>query len=135
VRSLARGIEPGSLLQAFDYALVSEDQDYTSLRPLTDWLSYNGFTVVTKAMKEFTDASGRRKVKGDMNVKLAVDVMKLASQIHEMVLFSGDGAFRRLSRQFSAAVSALPRFQRHRHSRKLPTNCDVRQMSSRTSRF
>jgi len=64
--------------------------------PLTDWLSYNGYTVVTKTVKEFTDAGGRRKVKGSMHVELAVDAMELAGQIDQMVLFSGDGDFRSL---------------------------------------
>jgi uncharacterized LabA/DUF88 family protein len=86
----------GSLLRAFYYTAISEDQEYFSLRPLIDWLSYNGYTVVTKAVKEFTDASGRRKVKGSMNIELAVDAMNLAGQIDQMVLFSGDGAFRSL---------------------------------------
>jgi uncharacterized LabA/DUF88 family protein len=62
----------GSLLRAFYYTAISEDQEYSSLRPLTDWLSYNGYTIVTKAVKEFTDASGRRKIKRNMDVKLAV---------------------------------------------------------------
>jgi uncharacterized LabA/DUF88 family protein len=86
----------GPLLRAFYYTAISEDQEYSSLRPLTDWLSYNGYTVVTKAVKEFTDASGRRKFKGNMDVELAVDAMELAGQIDQMVLFSGDGAFRSL---------------------------------------
>ena len=86
----------GSLLRAFYYTAVSEDQEYSSLRPLTDWLSYNGYTVVTKAVKEFTDASGRRKLKGNMDVELAVDAMELAGQIDQMILFSGNGAFRSL---------------------------------------
>ena len=86
----------GSSLRAFYYTAVSEDQEYSSLRPLTDWLSYNGYTVVTKPAKEFTDASGRRKVKASMDVELAVDAMELAGQIDQMVLFSGDGAFRSL---------------------------------------
>ena len=86
----------GSLLRAFYYTAIIEDQEYSSVRPLTDWLSYNGFTVVTKAVKEFTDASGRRKVKGNMDVELAVDAMDLAGQIDQLVLFSGDGAFRSL---------------------------------------
>jgi uncharacterized LabA/DUF88 family protein len=85
------------LLRAFYYTSMIEDQEYSSIRPLTDWLSYNGYTVVTKAvMKEFTDASGRRKVKGNMDIELAVDAMALADQIDQMVLFSGDGAFRYL---------------------------------------
>ena len=86
----------GSLLRAFYYTAIIEDQEYSSLRPLTDWLSYNGYTVVTKAVKEFTDASGRRKVKGNMDIELAVDAMDLANQIDQMVLFSGDGDFRSL---------------------------------------
>ena len=86
----------GSLLRAFYYTSMIEDQEYSSIRPLTNWLSYNGYTVVTKAVKEFTDASGRRKVKGNMDIELAVDAMALANQIDEMVLFSGDGAFRYL---------------------------------------
>jgi len=86
----------GSLLRAFYYTSMIEDQEYSSIRPLTDWLSYNGYTVVTKAVKEFTDASGRRKVKGNMDIELAVDAMALADQIDQMVLFSRDGAFRYL---------------------------------------
>ena len=86
----------GSLLRAFYYTAISEDQEYSSLRPLTDWLNYNGYTVVKKAVKEFTDASGRRKFKGNMDIELAVDAMELAGQIDQMVLFSGDGAFRYL---------------------------------------
>jgi len=86
----------GSLLRAFYYTSMIEDQEYSSIRPLTDWLNYNGYTVVTKAVKEFTDASGRRKMKGNMDIELAVDAMALADQIDQMVLFSGDGAFRYL---------------------------------------
>ena len=63
---------------------------------MIDWLDYNGYTVVTKATKEFIDASGRRKVKGNMDIELAVDAMGLAEHIDEMVLFSGDGDFRSL---------------------------------------
>ena len=86
----------GTLLRAFYYTAVIEDQEFSSIRPLIDWLDYNGYTVVTKATKEFIDASGRRKVKGNMDVELAVDAMELAERIDEMVLFSGDGDFRSL---------------------------------------
>ncbi|MBR1156257.1 NYN domain-containing protein [Bradyrhizobium sp. JYMT SZCCT0428] len=86
----------GVLLRAFYYQAIIEDQEYSSIRPLTDWLSYNGFTVVTKATKEFVDASGRRKVKGNMDIELAVHAIELASQVDEMFLFSGDGDFRSL---------------------------------------
>jgi uncharacterized LabA/DUF88 family protein len=83
----------GVLLRAFYYTAVIEDQEYTSIRPLIDWLDYNGYTVVTK---EFVDASGRRKVKGNMDIELAVDAMELAEHVDQMVLFSGDGDFRSL---------------------------------------
>jgi uncharacterized LabA/DUF88 family protein len=86
----------GTLLRAFYYTAIIEDQEYSSIRPLIDWLDYNGYTVVTKATKEFTDASGRRKVKGNMEVELAVDAIELAEHVDQIVLFSGDGDFRSL---------------------------------------
>jgi uncharacterized LabA/DUF88 family protein len=86
----------GVLLRAYYYTAFIEDQEYTSIRPLTDWLDYNGYTLVTKATKEFIDASGRRKVKGKMDIELAVDAMELAEYVDQMVLFSGDGDFRSL---------------------------------------
>ena len=86
----------GALLRAFYYTAIVEDQEYTSIRPLVDWLDYNGYTVVTKPTKEFVDASGRRKVKASMNIELAVSAMELADHIDAMVLFSGDGDYRPL---------------------------------------
>jgi len=86
----------GTLVRAFYYTAVIEDQEFSSIRPLIDWLDYNGYTVVTKATKEFIDASGRRKVKGNMDIELAVDAMEIAGTIDHMVLFSGDGDFRSL---------------------------------------
>ena len=86
----------GTLLRAFYYTAIVEDQEYTSIRPLVDWLDYNGYTVVTKPTKEFVDAGGRRKVKGSMSIELAVNAMELAEHIDAMVLFSGDGDFRPL---------------------------------------
>src|SRR5437899_11342453 len=70
----------GTLLRAFYYPAIIEDQEYSSIRPLIDWLDYNGYTVVTKATKEFIDASGRRKVKGNMDIEIAVDSMELAER-------------------------------------------------------
>ena len=84
----------GYLLRAFYYTAVIEDQEYSSIRPLIDWLDYNGYAVVTKATKEFVDQAGRRKVKGNMDIELAVDAMEIAGSIDHMVLFSGDGDFR-----------------------------------------
>ena len=86
----------GTLVRAFYYTAIIEDQEYTSIRPLVDWLDYNGYTVVTKPTKEFIDDSGRRRVKGNMDVELAVDAMEMSAHVDEMVLFSGDGDFRSL---------------------------------------
>jgi uncharacterized LabA/DUF88 family protein len=86
----------GTLVRAYYYTAVIEDQEFTTLRPLIDWLDYNSYTVVTKATKEFIDASGRRKVKANMDIELAVDAMELAEHVDQIVLFSGDGDFRSL---------------------------------------
>jgi uncharacterized LabA/DUF88 family protein len=86
----------GYLLRAYYYTALAEDQEYSSIRPLIDWLDYNGYTVVTKPTKEFVDASGRRKIKGNMDIELAVHVMEMVDSIDHLVLFSGDGDFRSL---------------------------------------
>ena len=86
----------GRLIRAFYYTALVEDQEYSPIRPLVDWLDYNGYTMVTKPTKEFTDAAGRRKIKGNMDIELAIDVMEMAQYLDHVVLFSGDGDFRRL---------------------------------------
>ncbi|MFP3943114.1 MAG: NYN domain-containing protein [Alphaproteobacteria bacterium] len=86
----------GQLVRAFYYTALVEDQEYSPIRPLIDWLDYNGYAMVTKPTKEFTDASGRRKIKGNMDIELAVDVMELSDHVDHIILFSGDGDFRRL---------------------------------------
>lgn len=85
-----------ALVRAYYYTALAEEQEYSSVRPLIDWLDYNGYTVVTKPMKEFTDATGRRKVKGNMDIELAVDAMEVSEHVDHVVLFSGDGDFRSL---------------------------------------
>jgi uncharacterized LabA/DUF88 family protein len=86
----------GELVRAFYYTAITDDHEASSIRPLIDWLDYNGYTVVSKAAKDFIDASGRRKLKGSMNIELAVDAIGLAEHIDHMMLFSGDGDFRSL---------------------------------------
>ena len=86
----------GQLIRAFYYTALMEDQEYSPIRPLVDWLDFNGYTMVTKPTKEFTDAMGRRKIKGNMDIELAIDVMEMCQYLDHVVLFSGDGDFRRL---------------------------------------
>ncbi len=86
----------GRLVRAFYYTAFMEDEEYSPLRPLIDWLDYNGYTMVTKPTKEFVDQDGRRKIKGNMDIELAIDMMELADKVDHILLFSGDGDFRRL---------------------------------------
>ena len=86
----------GRLLRAFYYTALIEDQEYSPIRPLIDWLDYNGYTLVTKPTKEFTDSMGRRKIKGNMDIELAVDMMEMSEHVQHIILFSGDGDFRSL---------------------------------------
>jgi len=86
----------GVLVRAYYYTALMEDQDYSPIRPLVDWLDYNGFTLVTKPAREFIDSQGRKRWRGDMDVDLAVDMLEIADRIDHVVLFSGDGDFRRL---------------------------------------
>ena len=88
--------EQGYLLRAYYYTALVEEQEYSSIRPLIDWLDYNGYRVVTKPTKEFTDSNGRRKIKGSMDMELAIDAMELGETVDHFVLFSGDGDFRSL---------------------------------------
>ena len=88
--------DKGKLLRAFYYTALIEDQEYSPIRPLVDWLDYNGYTMVTKPTKEFTDDAGRRKLKGNMDIELAIDVMEMAEHLDHAIIFSGDGDFRRL---------------------------------------
>ncbi len=122
----------GYLLRAFYYTAVIEDQEYSSIRPLIDWLDYNGYSVVTKATKEFVDQTGRRKVKGNMDIELAVDAMEIAAhdRPHGAVLrrrrlpLAGRGG----------AAQGRARDRRSRRSRRSrrwsPTNCAARPTSS-----
>ena len=93
---LASFQKKGYLLRAYYYTALVEDQEYSSIRPLIDWLDYNGYKVVTKPAKEFTDSTGRRKIKGNMDIELTVDALELVGRVDHFVIFSGDGDFRTL---------------------------------------
>jgi uncharacterized LabA/DUF88 family protein len=84
------------VVRAYYYSAVLETDEYSPLKPLTDWLAYNGYTLVTKPAKEFTDSAGRRRVKGNMDIEVAVDMLELCPRLDHAILFSGDSDFRRL---------------------------------------
>jgi len=85
-----------TLIRAYYYSALLETEEYSPLKPLTDWLAYNGYALVTKPAKEFTDAMGRRRIKGNMDIELAIDMLELSPRLDHAVLFSGDSDFRRL---------------------------------------
>jgi len=101
-RLLAEFNDRAYLLRAYYYTALIEDQEYSSIRPLIDWLDYNGYRVVTKPAKEFTDSMGRRKIKGNMDIELTVEALEMAEHYDHLFLFSGDG-------DFTALVAALQR--------------------------
>ncbi|WP_409018412.1 NYN domain-containing protein [Brevundimonas vesicularis] len=88
--------QKGQLVRAYYYTAIIEGEEFSPVRPLVDWLDYNGFTVATKPVKRFTDAQGHSRIKGNMDIEIAVDMLQLAPRVDHMVLFSGDGDFRRL---------------------------------------
>ncbi len=106
-----------NFVRAYYYTAVSEDaEEFSPVKPLIDWLGYNGYAMVTKPMKEFTDETGRRRQKGKMDIELAVDMLELAPRLDHIILFSGDGDFRRVIEAVQAkgcrvtVVSALKNF-------------------------
>lgn len=98
------------LVRASYYTSLLENDDYSPLRPLVDWLGYNGYAVITKPAREFTDAAGRRRVRGDISVEMTVDVLSLAPRLDHAVIFAGDGDLRRMvegAQQLGLRISVL----------------------------
>lgn len=95
-RMLAWSAKQGKLVRAYYYTALVEDNDFSPIRPLVDWLDYNGYTMVTKTAREYTDVNGRRKVKGNIDVEMVCDVLEIADHIDHIMLFTGDGDFKRL---------------------------------------
>ena len=110
--------ERARLIRANYYTVIADDQEYSSLRPLVDWLDYNGYSVISKPAKEFVDTSGRRKIKGSMEVELSVDAMRYAETLDHIVLVTGDGAYRWLVhtlQQLGKRVSVISSMQTQPH--------------------
>ena len=86
----------GKLIRALYYTALVEDQKNSPIRSLVDWLDYNGYTMITMPAKEYTDSTGNRKIKGNMDIEISVDAIEMCDKLDHLVLFSGDGDFRRL---------------------------------------
>lgn len=79
-------------------ALVEQDGEKILLKPLVDWLTYNGFMLITKSARVMINREGVKKIKGNMDVEIAVDAMNIANLpgMTDIVFFTGDGDFRYL---------------------------------------
>jgi uncharacterized LabA/DUF88 family protein len=86
----------GQLIRAHYYTATLEDQKNSPIRSLVDWLDYNGYSMITKPAKEYIDPAGHRKIKGNMDIEIAIDAIEMCEHLDHIVLFSGDGDFRRL---------------------------------------
>lgn len=95
-RMLAWSAKQGKLIRAYYYTTLVEENDFSPVRPLVDWLDYNGYTMITKNTREYTDPNGRRKLKGNIDVEICCDVMEMADHVDHIMIFTGDGDFKRL---------------------------------------
>lgn len=85
------------LIRAYYYTALPDPTETSHLRKLIDFLDYNGYMIVSKQTREYVNhATGERRVKGNMDMELALDMLKLAPFIDHAYLFSGDGDFCRL---------------------------------------
>lgn len=57
------------------------------------FLDRSGFRVVRKPVRVFRDAQGDVRVKADLDLELAIDMLTLAEKCDTQVLVSGDGDF------------------------------------------
>ena len=83
----------GDLIRTKYYTLADDEDDDSPIIPLTDWLSYNGYSVVTKFVRSHVDPEGRKRVRGKIDVELSVDMLEIAPHVDHVVLVSGDGDF------------------------------------------
>ncbi|MBT9383305.1 NYN domain-containing protein [Pseudooceanicola sp. CBS1P-1] len=86
--------QTGRLLRASYFTPISTAEgEHVALRPLVDWLDYNGWNVIAKPAREFTDDEGRRRFRGNTDVDLALTAVNLAPRITHMALFTGNRDF------------------------------------------
>jgi len=72
-------------------AITDNPDDHSPVKPLVDWLGYNGFRTITKPLREFIDPGGRRRTKGNMAVEIATELVNAAEHAEHILLFSGEG--------------------------------------------
>ena len=88
------------LIRAYYYTTLNEDLEFVSIKPLVDWLGYNGYSVVTKPARFFVDSSGQKRARTSSLIDIAVEAMRIADSVDHIVLMTGDG-------ELCSLVSAL----------------------------
>lgn len=86
---------------AYDEERAREDQHYRNKQ--SDYqqaLRNNGWKVITKKVKRYTDEEGNVSVKANADLDLAVDILRQGEHLDYILLVTGDG-------DFSRVVSAL----------------------------
>jgi uncharacterized LabA/DUF88 family protein len=86
--------DQGEVTHAFYFTALPPKDVQSELRRMIDFIDYNGWTVIQKETKQYLNADGASKLKGNMDVEIAVHVGEVAPFITDLVLFSGDGDFR-----------------------------------------
>lgn len=105
--------EGTDLLRANYFTAIDESSGVSTIRPFCDYLAYNGYSVVSKPAKSFSGTDGQRRIKGNMDIEIAVDALEMARHYDNYVLMSGDGDFTYLVKSLQRAgkrvivVSAL----------------------------
>ncbi|MBN8990108.1 MAG: NYN domain-containing protein [Rhizobiales bacterium] len=85
----------GTMVRAAYYS-ASDDQPRAPLRPLLDWLAYNGYTVFGRKIRSYPGPDGVRKKLPRIELEIVIHAMDLSPRIDHMILFSANGDFRRL---------------------------------------
>jgi len=91
----------GHLIRAIYATPIFEDEgEHNPLRPLIDWLDYNGFTTITRTARKEADDNGRFRIKnGNIHVDVTLAAIRLAKKADHIVLFSGDGSYEPLVKE------------------------------------
>lgn len=82
------------LIRAYYYTALSDNAAYKNIHSLVDWLSYNGYNVISKKAKEFVSEDSVKRIKGNMDCEIIVGMLEMAPHVDHLILFSGDGDFR-----------------------------------------
>ena len=87
--------QQGEVQQAMYFTALPPKTVESALRKMADFVEFNGFTLIQKETRTtYNSVTGEKKLKGNMDVEIAVHVMEVVHNITHMVLFSGDGDFR-----------------------------------------